>query len=111
MWTITNQQLCNMKETRRAEFERQMCNHIMQRHTGVNESMVKEIVLTQTNHIVLYGFTQMEPIVKFFELSMSYTLIRGEQLLPEIQEILSEAEEESTKIEKIEVFLKNTEKW
>ncbi|GEM_PF-3261149 len=110
MWTISNQQLANMKATRRAEFERQVCHYIRQSQDSAEaaEGMIREIVHRQTEHIIVFGFTEIEPILRFFQLSLSHPLLQEMPLPKEIIRILSSPDKQRDKIDKLQVFLELT---
>ncbi|MCD8031666.1 MAG: hypothetical protein LUF85_12815 [Bacteroides sp.] len=110
MWTISNQQLANMKATRRAEFERQVCKSIIQRLDSpeVAEGMIREIVHRQTEHIIVFGFTEVEPILKFLQLSFSYPLLQEVPLSGDIINILSSPDKQRDKIDRLQDFLELT---
>lgn len=112
MWTISKQQLEGMAATKRSEFERQACKRIMKRNESpyILEKDVRDIVHSQTNHIIMYGFTQMDAIIQFFELSISYPQLRTVPLPEEVINILDSPDKQSEKINKLRLWLSLTPK-
>lgn len=107
MWTITNQQLVNMRVTRRTEFERKLYKHIVQRLSPVkyNEQWLKELIGKHTDYVMQYGFTELEPITLFLELIIAYPLLQKEEMPPEVQTILDGESAQSKRIARLQTYL------
>ena len=107
MWTITDEQLKNISDSMRLEFEKRAF-YVLSREdciNGMSEDFVKQNIQKQTDRIVKYGIKDESLAMQFIRLSFEYSELQKEALKDSIHNILLFNEDSIVKIKKLTNYL------
>jgi len=109
-WIITNEQLYNISNSMRLEFEKRAYYAISQEPEcikDISEEIVKHNIHQQTDYIIKHHITTETIALEFIKLSFLYPVMRSEKFSETLFDIFHEMENEKDKMENLIIYLKD----
>jgi GTP1/Obg family GTP-binding protein len=107
MWTISNEQMKNISNSMRSEFERR-AYYVLSKEDSTNEMEVEKIkhnIHEQMDKVIRYKIKDENLAIQFIRLSFEHPALQTEKWEESLENELLESENESEKIEILTNYL------